>query len=228
MIYQLDNFCSANSQLMIFCGLPIAERQERLQMSGFDQSALRNLSLTHLQGNSTTRKDLETIPLESYDSILILADEEYENTNDGGGAREIYADSRTLSCLLLIRDIQNRRRKAEKIRRKSIISTLRNIGFSDNNSQHAPDASPKLMLRRPSMTKLTDAQARKSGKQSPKFEAHLRTHIMTEHVDDKMVAMETQKNCAVISEILDARTRPLVSIASTTDYVTSNELVSEY
>ena len=50
-------------------------------------------------------------------------------------------------------------------------------------------------------------------------------HSKLEEAEDKLVAEENKKQCAVISEILDARTRPLVSIASTTDYVTSNELV---
>ncbi|CAM9187466.1 unnamed protein product, partial [Ectocarpus fasciculatus] len=171
MIRELDKLVSSSSQLMIFCNLTEEERQKRFTEGGFDESALSNITITHLCGNSTCRKDLEALPLESYDSILILADEEYENV-DGGSSREVYADSRTLSCLLLVRDIQNRRRKAERYRRMSIVTTLNNIGFKD--------------VRNP----------------------------------------ENKKQCAVISEILDARTRPLVSIASTTDYVTSNELLS--
>ena len=39
---------------------------------------LSNLKLLHLSGNQTSRRDLEQLPLENFDSILILADEELE------------------------------------------------------------------------------------------------------------------------------------------------------
>lgn len=228
MIRELDKLVSANSQLMIFCSLTLEERQIRLRQGGFDASTLSHISITHLCGNSTCRKDLEALPLETYDSILILADEEYENV-DGGQQREVYADSRTLSCLLLVRDIQNRRRKAERFRRKSLVASLNNIGFKDlRNPIPSPKnaMTPPMITRRPSSTRLHDFEAVKAGKIF-KAEPHMQTLFMTEHEEDKLVAEENKKQCAVISEILDARTRPLVSIASTTDYVTSNELVSK-
>lgn len=55
--------------------------------------------------------------------FVIIADEDYENDGNMKN-REIYADSRALSCLLIVRDIQNRRRKAAIIRRKSIASNI--------------------------------------------------------------------------------------------------------
>lgn len=230
MIRELDKLVSPSSQLMIFCNLSLAERQKRLTEAGFNEELLSNISITHLCGNSTCRKDLEALPLESYDSILILADEEYENVN-GGASREIFADSRTLSCLLLVRDIQNRRRKAERYRRMTIVASLNNIGFKDlNNPLSTPPrgendfASSPKGVRRPSSTRLSDSIAVKMGRVF-KAQPHMQTMYMTEHEEDKLVAEENKKQCAVISEILDARTRPLVSIASTTDYVTSNELV---
>lgn len=230
MIRELDKLVSPSSQLMIFCNLPEKERQVRLKEAGFNAAHLSNISISHLCGNSTCRKDLEALPLESYDSILILADEEYENV-DGGQNREVYADSRTLSCLLLVRDIQNRRRKAERFRRKSIVATLNNIGFNGIKNPLSSPANkggmtPPMLSRRPSSTKLHEIEAVRAGKIF-KIEPHMQTLMMTEHEEDRLVAEENKKQYAVISEILDARTRPLVSIASTTDYVTSNELVSK-
>lgn len=107
---------------------------------------LKNLKLSHVQGNQTNRKDLESLPLQDYDSILILADEDYEENEPDFNI--MAADSRSLTCLLLIRDIQSTRS-----------------------------------------------------------------------------AFGTSPRCTVISEILDPRTKPLISVASVTDYVTSNELV---
>lgn len=118
----------------------------RLKDGGLTVDMLKNLKLSHVQGNQTNRKDLESLPLQDYDSILILADEDYEENEPDFNI--MAADSRSLTCLLLIRDIQSTRS-----------------------------------------------------------------------------AFGTSPRCTVISEILDPRTKPLISVASVTDYVTSNELV---
>lgn len=76
----------------------------RLVDGGLDVSKLVNVSLTHLEGSTTSRADLEYMQLETYDSILILADEDLESSSTH--ADMIYADSKSLTCLLLIRDIQ--------------------------------------------------------------------------------------------------------------------------
>eukprot|EP01041_Mallomonas_annulata_P008177 gene8177-16802_t len=107
---------------------------------------LKNLHIFHRSGNQTSRKDLEFLPLEAYDSILILADEELEASENAFDM--VYADSRSLTTLLLIRDIQGKR---------------------------------QLPLGR---------------------------------------------KAALISEILDPRTKSLLSVGNVSDYVTSNELVS--
>ena len=53
----------------------------------------------------------------------MLADEDYENAENMKN-REVYADSRALSCLLIVRDIQKRRRKEKLIRRKSMMHNI--------------------------------------------------------------------------------------------------------
>lgn len=65
---------------------------------------LQNVQLIHLQGSTTSRKDLECLPLETYDSILILADEELESSRHTYDM--LHADSKSLTCLILIKDIQ--------------------------------------------------------------------------------------------------------------------------
>ena len=114
---------------------------------------IRNLRLVHRTGNPTSRKDLEKLALESFDSILILADEELEATDNSFDM--VYADSRSLTCLLLIRDIIQQRR-----------------------SKSAQESSEK------------------------------------------------PRSAALLSEILDPRTKSLISVGTIGDYVTSNELVS--
>ena len=76
----------------------IEKLKKRLFDGGLVLDQLKNLSVQFVYGNHVLRRDLEKLPLETFSSILILAEEEYENTMDE-------ADSRTLTCLLLIRDI---------------------------------------------------------------------------------------------------------------------------
>ncbi|KAB5512751.1 hypothetical protein DKX38_029779 [Salix brachista] len=69
---------------------------------GLDFSRLENIQLLNREGNAVIRRHLESLPLHSFDSILILADEWVEDS-------AIQADSRSLATLLLIRDIQSKR-----------------------------------------------------------------------------------------------------------------------
>ncbi|KAJ6291437.1 hypothetical protein OIU76_023498 [Salix suchowensis] len=84
------------------------EREKKLIDGGLDFSRLVNR-----EGNAVIRRHLESLPLHSFDSILILADESVEDS-------AIQADSRSLATLLLIRDIQSRRLPmANQVRRGS-------------------------------------------------------------------------------------------------------------
>lgn len=137
MIVELDKCVAPGSELHILSTIPVQNRGELLKEGGLLSKNLSNLKLMHHEGNQVIRRHLETLPIESYDSIMILAE---------GDADATYADSRSLSSLLLIRDIQQKR---------------------------------------------------------------------------------TNKECTVISEIMDPRTKQLVSVAQISDYVVSNELVSK-
>ena len=59
-------------------------------------------------GNTVSRKDLEELRLEKFNTILILADEADEASN-----LHRASDSRSLATLLIVRDIQRRRMEAE-------------------------------------------------------------------------------------------------------------------
>ncbi|XVF09657.1 hypothetical protein REPUB_Repub07fG0113400 [Reevesia pubescens] len=136
MIMVLEAFLAPGSELWMFNEVPEKEREKKLIDGGLDISGLENIKLVHREGNAVIRRHLESLPLETFDSILILADESLEDS-------VVHADSRSLATLLLIRDIQQ--------------------------------------------------------------------------ASDKSI---------IISEILDSRTRNLVSVSRISDYVLSNELVS--
>ncbi|XP_022151987.1 ion channel CASTOR-like isoform X2 [Momordica charantia] len=164
MIVVLDAFLAPGSELWMFNDVPENEREKKLVDGGLDISRLENISLVDREGNAVIRRHLESLPLESFDSILILADESVEDS-------AIQADSRSLATLLLIRDIQAKRlpvRDAKTVAHRGSFSQGSWIG----EMQQASDKS------------------------------------------------------VIISEILDPRTKNLLSMSKISDYVLSNELVS--
>ncbi|KAK7829536.1 ion channel castor [Quercus suber] len=99
MIMVLDAFLAPGSELWMFNDVLGKEREKKLIDGGLDINLLVNISLVHCEGNAVMQRHLESLPLQSFDSILILADESVEDS-------AIQADSRSLATLLLIRDIQ--------------------------------------------------------------------------------------------------------------------------
>ncbi|XP_058094306.1 probable ion channel CASTOR isoform X6 [Magnolia sinica] len=165
MIMVLDAFLAPGSELWMFNDVPEKEREKKLIEGGLDTGRLVNISLVNREGNAVIRRHLESIPLESFDSILILADESVEDS-------AIQADSRSLATLLLIRDIQAKRLPY----REAMVTHVHRGSFSKGSW----------------MGEMQQAS-------------------------DKSV---------IISEILDPRTKNLLSMSKISDYVLSNELVS--
>lgn len=165
MIRVLETFLAPGSELWMFSEVPIKEREKKLIDAGLNISNLKNVELVHREGNDVTRRHLESLPVEIFDSILILAEESVE---DSVGQ----SDSISLATLLLIRDIQSKRLPC-----KEIESTLR------------PSTVPR------SRSWIQEMQ-------------------------------QASNKSIIISEILDSRTRNLVSVSKISDYVLSNELVS--
>ncbi|KAK7285676.1 hypothetical protein RJT34_20454 [Clitoria ternatea] len=164
MIMVLDASLAHGSELWMFNDVPEKERVKKLTDGGLDINRLENISLVNREGNAVIRRHLESLPLESFDSILILADESVEDS-------AIQADSRSLATLLLIRDIQARR-----------------LPYVDMASQaHGGSFSKGSWIGE------------------------------MKQASDKTV---------IISEILDPRTKNLLSMSKISDYVLSNELVS--
>ncbi|KAK9048198.1 hypothetical protein SSX86_032839 [Deinandra increscens subsp. villosa] len=165
MIMVLEALLAPGSELWMFNEVVEKVREKKLVDGGLDISGLVNIKLVHRVGNAVIKKHLETLPLETFDSILILADESVEDSI-------VHSDSRSLATLLLIRDIQSKRLPSNE----TSSTPLRVSGFSHSSwIREMQQASNKSII---------------------------------------------------ISEILDSRTRNLVSVTKISDYVLSNELVS--
>lgn len=165
MIMVLEALLAPGSELWMFNEVPEKEREKKLTDGGLDIHGLENITLVHREGNAVIKRHLENLPLETFDSILILADESLEDSI-------VHSDSRSLATLLLIRDIQLKRLPY----RDAKPTSLRISGFSHSS-----------WIRE------------------------------MQQASDKSI---------IISEILDSRTRNLVSVSRISDYVLSNELVS--
>ncbi|XP_028053113.1 ion channel CASTOR-like isoform X3 [Camellia sinensis] len=165
MIMVLEAFLAPGSELWMFNDVPEKEREKKLIDGGLDINQLVNISLINREGNAVIRRHLESLPLESFDSILILADESVEDS-------AIQADSRSLATLLLIRDIQAKR---------------------------LPYREAKI------------------------FQGHRASISQGSWIGEMQQASDKS---VIISEILDPRTKNLLSMSKISDYVLSNELVS--
>eukprot|EP00980_Cylindrotheca_fusiformis_P028485 scaffold22604_cov130-Cylindrotheca_fusiformis.AAC.7 len=162
MIKQLDDYVQKGSELWLLNVVPTSERRVLfLDKGNKEDLTTENLTIKHVVGNPIVRRDLlkleasddngrtgEVAYLDDFDSLLILAD--VENGTDMQSS-----DSRSLSTLLLIQDLQQKLQK-----------------------QHQQENRKAKPL------------------------------------------------CAPISEILDTRTRSLLSVANCKSYVMSNQIIS--
>ena len=70
MIYQvLEAFLAPGSELWMFNEVLEKERERKLVDGGLDISGLVNIKLVHRVGNAVIKKHLETLPLETFDSV---------------------------------------------------------------------------------------------------------------------------------------------------------------
>jgi len=103
MLMLLDDLTARGTEIHIMCQVPLDQRAELLADSGLDMAQIRNISIVHHLGNTTARRHLEKLPVQDFTSCLIVADEMLEQDL-------MNSDSHCITTLLLINDIQQRRR----------------------------------------------------------------------------------------------------------------------
>lgn len=65
----LEAFLAEGSELWMFNEVPEKERERKLTDGGLDISGLANIKLVHREGNAVIRRHLESLPLETFDSV---------------------------------------------------------------------------------------------------------------------------------------------------------------
>lgn len=99
MIQLLDCLVSRGTELHMICEEPTHLRTKLLKESGLNVDKLHNLVLVHHFGNTAIRRHVDRLPLQSFTSMMILADQSRETDI-------MHSDSHSLASLLLIRDLQ--------------------------------------------------------------------------------------------------------------------------
>lgn len=99
LISVLEQTLGTGSELWIFSEVPEEERERRLQGKGIIAEDLENVKLTQVTGKATAMKDLENLPIETFDSILLVAD----------GDKAFDVEQGPLSTLIMIKSIQAKR-----------------------------------------------------------------------------------------------------------------------
>jgi hypothetical protein len=209
IIKEMDNMVVKGSQLHMLSEVPISLRDGMLEKGGLSINQLRNLTLVQHFGNSAVRRQIEDLPLDQYDSILILADEMRE-------ADMMHSDSHSLASLLLIRDIQKKRLNPVSVSNTtnqllSLFAPVFKITFSVSSPQKAygrssssKDPAPKFAL----------------GKKQPMHQQSRRASVGLPPVDSDVDEVE---GCLSVCEVLDHRTRYTIrssrSLCNSSDFV---------
>ena len=65
----LEAFLAPGSELWMFNEVPERERERKLTDGGLDILGLVNIKLVHREGNAVIRRHLESLPVETFDSV---------------------------------------------------------------------------------------------------------------------------------------------------------------
>jgi len=221
IIREMDTLLVHGSNLHMLNEVPPSERERKLSEGGLMIEDLKNITLIHHVGNSSVRRHMETLPLEHFDSILVLADEQRETDM-------MHSDSHTLATLLLIRDIQHQHSTEDsttpgagagapgKVLHHQLIKP--GVGLPT----HTRALSQGVDCRRESSS---NASSRHLMADEPKPQRRLSWLDVDAGTTDHVV-----EHCLVVCEVLDHRTRNTISasaaLKNSSDFVQSNEFVS--
>ena len=79
---------------------PVDKRNEILKDEGVDIDKLNNLRIVHQEGNTSHRRRAAVLPLNSYTSTMLVADQAFE-------METMRSDSHSIATLLLLRNLHD-------------------------------------------------------------------------------------------------------------------------
>jgi hypothetical protein len=162
---------------------------------------LRNLRLLPHEGECKSRKMLEKLPLEDFDSIMVLAD------NTTGSIES--SDSESMACLLLIRDIIAQR------------SADRGGTSSDGNRGGALSGGVRPYDGPQIISEILDQRTK-----ALMSKAHISDYVLSNQHMSRVIAMVAQDRsvCEVLTELLTDEGNELY-VRPVRYYVSAGEVV---
>lgn len=98
LIKELDLACEKGTEVSLMSTAGLEEREVRLSENGRTaHKNLQNISLIHYVGDPTVKRNLEKLPVEIYETIIVVPDEKLEADSNA-------ADGRTIVTVLLLRE----------------------------------------------------------------------------------------------------------------------------
>jgi hypothetical protein len=236
MVASLDRLVAKGSELHLMSTLPVKTRLKLFrEAQKLDVSKLSNLTIVHQVGNPVLRRHLERLALEEFSSILILADEAFQ-------ANKQTADSRSLASLLLIRDIVAKRSVGQPRSPQVLLhhsSAPSPDGPASPTSAGSPGSPASSAAQRtgPEPPKQAGAKrgapararADSAGSTSPSAQpprVSRQASDFGEWCPGSHQVEARARETTVISEILDPRTKSLISVARVSDHIMSNVFVA--
>jgi hypothetical protein len=199
IVLLLDDMCSQGSEIHIMAGVALSHRDTLLSESGLDVDQLQNIELIHHVGNTAMRRHLESIDIMKFTSCIIFADEEEEGDI-------MQSDSKCLATLLLIRDIQNRMRRATNATGLDPSQRMsRSLSRTSTNSGRGNSSDGGSGDKVPIVCEILDPRTQQTIQQNPEMRA-VSDFLQSNDMVSKILAMVCEDR--TVKLILDEMLAP--------------------
>mmetsp|Transcript_17989 Transcript_17989/g.23847 ORF Transcript_17989/g.23847 Transcript_17989/m.23847 type:complete len:812 (+) Transcript_17989:61-2496(+) len=206
MIVQLDEYVAPGSELWLFNQVPASERVELLKdKDNKDEVRCSHLAIKNVVGNPIVRRHLKILNAvdnngEALNEVSTV--DQFDSIlilSDEDASTCEDSDSRSIATLLIIQDVQ-----------RNLIDKKKKLMMDEkmNSSSSSETITAKVL---PITTVDGDTTDMNNN---------------TNENDDETECLCHEHKCVPISEILDTRTRSLLSVVGCTGYVMSNHIVS--
>lgn len=220
ILKMLDKIAQQGSEVhMITHCVPVAQREKALLEDGFHVGELRNVRLVHHFGNTSVRRQLDKLPLETFTSGMIFAESAFE-------LDPMYADSHSLATLLLLRDIQVARVIDTEVSTVGPDMVFKKLSSVDRLAEdlHAHGA----MLRCPVVCEILSPQTQATISQSKQLSS-LSDFCQTNRLIAQVMAMITEERAVkrLLDQLLGCYSAN-IAVVPAERYAKSEERVSFY
>ncbi len=252
MVASLDRLVAKGSELHLMSTLPVKTRLKLFrEAQKLDVSKLSNLTIVHQVGNPVLRRHLERLALEDFSSILILADEAFQANKQTADSRSL-ASLLLIRDIVAKRSVGQPRSPRVLLHPKGQqgaftfdgqepelhrqpASAPSPDGPASPTSAGSPASPASSGAQRAGPEPPTQAGAKRgarvdsAGSTSPSARpprVSRQASDCSEWCPGSHQVEARARETTVISEILDPRTKSLISVARVSDHIMSNVFVA--